>query len=1491
MNADRSFSHQRRPPDVEEALSSMLWTPYERTTNDSSSEEDERRERAKRLRKSHSSYEHRITCEPFTSTYFDDDDDDDNELVPSGALTTSTPANVANTLQSTPFVPFPNFFYNNDASGSSHRDPISIDQSNHKRAEKHSDGGFRYSYPYYGNISSLHKWWSPSISTKEPPSYESLYANDSAALVAPEVYDTKLRGFKTEAQRDNYTGVEDCNTQRDAAFSSKGEGTLQPLGQINLEVESHIELENCNNNVSAAKHEHSNEPRELATMRLCDEMRPTNGRSQQTEEYNNKINNNNNHDDEDDDGSREKNQLKQQHNPHMQLECTTTSSQATAMARAITTAIAGVTDKSIKGVERAETISHEGEEVSQLVSCIGRSQNPFSTSHLRTSGVNHQNSNNNNNNNNDDSLLRPIPMRGGGSNNERRMNTAAINTLTNLFAAAWSDKATTAERAPGSHWESDYAEQRTLPPVVGAVTIIQSATCSFDGRVSARQPRSSLVALPSYSHLWKKTLGGVRTKVKRVTRPSSENLHVSIAAPLDTLTPNKCLGELERLYAEFRASESALVAARSDAGEGNKSSHRRRNSHHSCGQSDSGGSGSNCDYDCELLNANKCVTAKITDSASNMRLNIPAAASTPLTSAPSELQVHTIKVLPASSTSSVFVTSLDCAATGCLTSNGRAQSGSVSSDDRCSNLLHETKNSNGDCSNNVENQEINNDDVVGAIGNDSRSNNAMVAVLASSTVRSQPSLTIHVNSDNSDQNNNNNCTNNKNNESYNNRRNNCSDNDCVAVDAATPNVNVGNQQKNIVKSNGVSIVNCNYSSVYTISNSNDNNNSESMLSTNMAITTTTTPVSSVSVNKSVSEVSPLPNVFCVVKKNGSSNSVAVDGSAAKNGSNGNGFNTVNVADSVNIISLSAQSPSTQVRAQQASNTSSSVPLTRSALSTQTDVESRPAISAMCVAAPQQPRRFTSTECQTDEISSVQLRTDRAPVSPISNRAQRRRDRRERRQLLQHLSASYPHPHQLHMASPLRRPQDRHSMPPGPVPIAVHLPANLQHSAGSATTTIPGAMSALLRPMLPDLIHRHFPPPYSALPLSGCATTAVTSSPPPPMIGPAPPPGTTLLTPVISTVPMPGGAPTVVSDGRFTLPLPIIRRSPSERSGKGCCGQWFAGPPLRALIAVVALGGVACALGGAALGATGLAGPPNSHLTAALLMIGVGVVLVTVSGAAWRMTAPGGPPCLGLGSAVDLGRCGRRPCGRGGGNTHGLLYPEFQHRPPPPSYQASMQEYRLRLLLLDRDRQNGVVRGNSPPPTYRSYAGSLLRAPLTTTLRRNGATGSIAGTSEYSLPPSYRSRNTTPATIRSEHSVETAPSDRLLANEDIPEPSNTQPALNNHSDSTSVRSLSERPSGSTATVSTTLSKAFQHLKHPRPNQLRTSAIVEIEATNSRQSQSSSKSNEFDKRAENAKDASPTSQKELVTIVTISKSDSQADKNPSSSGEHIEILAHL
>ncbi|XP_031617704.1 putative uncharacterized protein DDB_G0286901 [Contarinia nasturtii] len=312
----------------------------------------------------------------------------------------------------------------------------------------------------------------------------------------------------------------------------------------------------------------------------------------------------------------------------------------------------------------------------------------------------------------------------------------------------------------------------------------------------------------------------------------------------------------------------------------------------------------------------------------------------------------------------------------------------------------------------------------------------------------------------------------------------------------------------------------------------------------------------------------------------------------------------------------------------------------------------------------------------------------------SSREQRRRERRERRQ---------------------PRNARQHVHPPNQSMTATAAAAMHSHHSNCE--------------ILPDILHNHVishPPPYTTLPMpSHCqinAASVLTQSPPPSVLVPGPPPSA--LIPV-----------GISDDGRYTFPLPIMRRSPSERPGKDCCGQWFAGPPLRAVIAVVALGGVACALGGAALGATGLAGPPTSHLTAALLMIGVGVILVTVSGAAWRMTAPGSTQCLGIDmGSGELGRCGRRPCS---GRAPGFLYPEFQHRPPPPSYQASMQEYRLRLLLLDRDRQAGVVRGASPPPTYRSHAGTLLRAPLS--VRGNNVSSGPG--SEHSLPPSYNRTRT------------------------------------------------------------------------------------------------------------------------------------------------------
>ena len=56
----------------------------------------------------------------------------------------------------------------------------------------------------------------------------------------------------------------------------------------------------------------------------------------------------------------------------------------------------------------------------------------------------------------------------------------------------------------------------------------------------------------------------------------------------------------------------------------------------------------------------------------------------------------------------------------------------------------------------------------------------------------------------------------------------------------------------------------------------------------------------------------------------------------------------------------------------------------------------------------------------------------------------------------------------------------------------------------------------------------------------------------------------------------------------------------------------------------------------------------------------------------------------------------------------MVYPEFQFRPPPPSYHASMQAYRLGLLL---DRHNAASAAGhgavlSPPPSYRPGTGTL-----------------------------------------------------------------------------------------------------------------------------------------------------------------------------------------
>ncbi|XP_014296087.1 uncharacterized protein LOC130666254 [Microplitis mediator] len=185
-----------------------------------------------------------------------------------------------------------------------------------------------------------------------------------------------------------------------------------------------------------------------------------------------------------------------------------------------------------------------------------------------------------------------------------------------------------------------------------------------------------------------------------------------------------------------------------------------------------------------------------------------------------------------------------------------------------------------------------------------------------------------------------------------------------------------------------------------------------------------------------------------------------------------------------------------------------------------------------------------------------------------------------------------------------------------------------------------------------------------------------------------------------------------------LPFPVpasVSAFGRDAVPKQCCG--LGSPPVRWSILGVGIVGLVCAAAGALLGALRATG--RDHIAVSLLMIGIGVVLLTVSGVAWRVTSR-----ENCGSFFGFtGISSRIPPARPMHPYAAMIYPEFQFRTPPPSYQASMQEYRLRLLLLDRLQPT-----SSPPPTYRSNAASII-APCTT---------------RESRPPSYCGRgNVTP----------------------------------------------------------------------------------------------------------------------------------------------------
>lgn len=101
-----------------------------------------------------------------------------------------------------------------------------------------------------------------------------------------------------------------------------------------------------------------------------------------------------------------------------------------------------------------------------------------------------------------------------------------------------------------------------------------------------------------------------------------------------------------------------------------------------------------------------------------------------------------------------------------------------------------------------------------------------------------------------------------------------------------------------------------------------------------------------------------------------------------------------------------------------------------------------------------------------------------------------------------------------------------------------------------------------------------------------------------------------------------------------------------------------------------------------------------------------------------------------------------------------MYPEFQYRRPPPSYNASMQEYQHQLQAAQQhqtpdlyDPENipdeDYSLPSSPPPSYRSRA-STVRAGIQITFPPNQG-----GEYPDSRPPTYRSHPSN--TLQGRHS--------------------------------------------------------------------------------------------------------------------------------------------
>ncbi|KAH3863851.1 uncharacterized protein LOC127866674 [Dreissena polymorpha] len=212
-------------------------------------------------------------------------------------------------------------------------------------------------------------------------------------------------------------------------------------------------------------------------------------------------------------------------------------------------------------------------------------------------------------------------------------------------------------------------------------------------------------------------------------------------------------------------------------------------------------------------------------------------------------------------------------------------------------------------------------------------------------------------------------------------------------------------------------------------------------------------------------------------------------------------------------------------------------------------------------------------------------------------------------------------------------------------------------------------------------------------------------------------------------------------------------SEEEPCKESCMKCLAAGTSFRWILVVLSLLGVCCVVTGIVLAALHAAG--NSFLFLAIMFLGLGVLLVVVVGVGWKCTPRGHEPLHALFHLGEFRRHSRRrrtrthERRRGGNRWYGgSMYPEFQYRRPPPSYNASMQEFQQQQHqqpasphtpdLYDpnsdpnSDPAEDYSLPSSPPPSYRSRA-STVRAGIQITFPPNQG-----GDFPDSRPPTYRS---------------------------------------------------------------------------------------------------------------------------------------------------------